>query len=67
MLASVGVTESVEAAERVLTLARELSDPPLLMRALIARGSLSAYDIEVSLPYLEELPISLVPSVTHGS
>ena len=54
LLASVGVTESVEAAEQALTLARELADPALLVRALVSRGSISAYDAEVSLPYLEE-------------
>ena len=54
LLASVGASESVEAAEQALTLARELGDPTLLVRALVSRGSLSAYDAEVSLPYLEE-------------
>ena len=54
LLASVGVTESVEAAEQALTLARELADPALLVRALVSRGSISAYDAEVSLPYLDE-------------
>jgi predicted ATPase/class 3 adenylate cyclase/DNA-binding CsgD family transcriptional regulator len=54
LLASVGATESVETAEQALTLARELGDPALLVRALVSRGSLSAWDAGVSLPYLEE-------------
>jgi predicted ATPase/class 3 adenylate cyclase/DNA-binding CsgD family transcriptional regulator len=55
LLANVGVTDrSLEAAEQALTLARELGDPALLMRALVSRGVISAYDAEVSLPYLEE-------------
>jgi predicted ATPase/class 3 adenylate cyclase/DNA-binding CsgD family transcriptional regulator len=54
LLASVGVTESLEAAEQALALARELGDPALLVRALVSRGSISAYDAEVSLPHLEE-------------
>ena len=54
LLASVGVTESIDEAEQALTLARELGDPALLVRALVARGSISAYDVEVSRPYLDE-------------
>jgi predicted ATPase/class 3 adenylate cyclase len=55
LLANVGVTDrSLEAAEQALTLARELGDPALLVRTLVSRGSISAYDAEVSLPYLEE-------------
>jgi tetratricopeptide (TPR) repeat protein len=53
LLASVGVTDSM-AADQALALARELGDPELLVRALVSRGPLSAYDAEVSLPYLEE-------------
>ena len=55
LLANVGVTDrALEAAEQALTFARELGDPALLVRALVSRGSISAYDAEVSLPYLEE-------------
>ena len=39
---------------RGLTLARELDDPALLVRALMSRGAISAFDAEVSRPYLDE-------------
>ena len=54
LLASVGVTESMGPAEQALTLARELGDPALLVRALVSRGSISAHEAGVSLPYLDE-------------
>ena len=54
LLASVGVTDSVDEAEHAVTIARDLEDRALLVRALMARGSISAYDVVVSRPYLEE-------------
>ena len=54
LLASVGVTDGIDDAEQALTIARELGDPALLFRALVARGSTSVYDAEVSRPYFAE-------------
>ena len=55
LLATVGVTENVfTEADEAVTIARELQDPALLLRALVARGSISAYDTEAALPYLDE-------------
>jgi predicted ATPase len=54
LLASVGVTECVDEAEHAVTIARDLDDRALLVRALMARGSISADDIAVSRPYLDE-------------
>ncbi len=44
----------VEEMDRVLTLARELGDQQLLIRALMARGLSIAHDMEASRPYLAE-------------
>jgi predicted ATPase/class 3 adenylate cyclase/DNA-binding CsgD family transcriptional regulator len=41
-------------AEQALGIARELGEPALLVRALLACGSASVYDAEVSGPYLAE-------------
>ena len=56
-----------EAAEQALTLARELGDPALLVRALVSRGSISAYDAECRCRISRRRPTSPVSSVTrHG-
>ena len=58
---------SLEAAEQALTLARELGDPALLVRALVSRGSISAYDAECRCRISRRRPTSPVISVTrHG-
>jgi predicted ATPase/class 3 adenylate cyclase/DNA-binding CsgD family transcriptional regulator len=54
LLASVGVPEGVEEAEEALATARELDDSALLVRALLARGAISAFEAEVGGPYLGE-------------
>jgi predicted ATPase/class 3 adenylate cyclase/DNA-binding CsgD family transcriptional regulator len=41
-------------AEQALTIARQLDDPPLLLRALIACGSAAVYDTEVARRYFAE-------------
>ena len=47
LLASLGVTESVDEAEQAVTIARELDDRALLVRVLLARGSIRADDSRV--------------------
>jgi predicted ATPase/class 3 adenylate cyclase/DNA-binding CsgD family transcriptional regulator len=54
LLASIAFTGSVDEADEALTKARELDDPALLIRALIARASVSAYDAQVARPYFAE-------------
>ena len=54
VLASVGVPEGVDEADEALGIARDLADRKLLVRALMARGSVSAFDVEVSRPFLDE-------------
>ena len=44
----------MDEAEQALTIARELDDPALLIRALIARGCDRAYDAELARPYFAE-------------
>ncbi|WNG94803.1 LuxR C-terminal-related transcriptional regulator [Mycobacterium sp. ITM-2016-00318] len=44
----------LEHAEQALALARDLDDPPLLVRALTACGSAAVYDTDVALRYLSE-------------
>jgi predicted ATPase/class 3 adenylate cyclase/DNA-binding CsgD family transcriptional regulator len=41
-------------AERALAIARELDDPALVVRALIACGSIACYTADVAVPYLGE-------------
>ena len=48
------MTESVDEAEHAVIIARDLEDRALLVRALMARGSISADNIAVSRPYLDE-------------
>ncbi len=54
LLASVGWTQSFVDAEQALAAARELGDAGLLLRALVARGSIVSYDADVMRPYLAE-------------
>ena len=54
LLASLALTGGVDEAELALTTARELDNPALLIRALVARGSVSSYDVQVSRRYFAE-------------
>jgi len=54
LLSSIGSTGSIEEAEQALTMARELDDLSLVIRALVACGSTRAYDAEVARPYFAE-------------
>ncbi len=54
LLASVGWTESFDEADEALAAARSLGDKSLLLRALVARGSIASYDADVMRPYLAE-------------
>ena len=54
LLASVGWTESFDEADEALMSARSLGDKALLLRALVARGSIASFDADVMRPYLAE-------------
>jgi predicted ATPase/class 3 adenylate cyclase len=54
LLASVGIPEGVDEADEALAIARQEEDPALLIRALMARGSVSSFDFELARPYLNE-------------
>ena len=54
LLAWVGVTDGIDEAELALTMARDLDNPPLLIRALLARGCVSVYNAEVARTYFAE-------------
>lgn len=49
-----GITGSMDQAGDALAIAREVDDPTLLARALIACGSAAIYDPEAARPYLAE-------------
>jgi len=57
LLASVGVPAGIEEADEALAIAREGADPRFLVRALVARGSVVAYNIEASRPYLDQAAV----------
>jgi predicted ATPase/DNA-binding CsgD family transcriptional regulator len=46
--------DSLERLEQSLAVAREIGDPGLLLRALIACGSTAVYHVDVARPYLAE-------------
>jgi predicted ATPase/class 3 adenylate cyclase/DNA-binding CsgD family transcriptional regulator len=48
LLAHIGSTEGASVAAEALGLAREIGDPALVMRALIAHGNVYAYDSKVA-------------------
>ncbi len=54
LTAAVGAPQGMEHPERALAIAREVGDPDLLIRTLIACGSTAAFDAEVVCPYLDE-------------
>jgi predicted ATPase/class 3 adenylate cyclase/DNA-binding CsgD family transcriptional regulator len=54
LLTSLGFVVDVDEAEHALKRARELADPALMIRALIARAAASAYEADVARPYVDE-------------
>ncbi len=50
----VGATETVDQAEEALTIARDLDDPALLVRALTARAIIASYQPQVAGPFFSE-------------
>ncbi|BBY06127.1 helix-turn-helix transcriptional regulator [Mycobacterium noviomagense] len=54
LAASTGVAASLDQAREALAIARELDDPGLITRALMACGMLGAYTAEVATPYFAE-------------
>jgi predicted ATPase/class 3 adenylate cyclase/DNA-binding CsgD family transcriptional regulator len=52
--ASRSVHEGADQVQQALTIARQLGDPALLVRALIARGSIASYDVGAARPYFAE-------------
>ncbi|MCA2241768.1 LuxR family transcriptional regulator [Mycobacterium sp. WUMAC-067] len=52
--AAQNIHDRVDTALEALTIARELNDPALLVRALLACGLLTAYDAEAAKTYLDE-------------
>jgi len=49
-----GAMDRMERANEALTIAREVDDPTLLLRALTACGAIAVYDPAVARPYLAE-------------
>jgi predicted ATPase/class 3 adenylate cyclase/DNA-binding CsgD family transcriptional regulator len=49
-----GAADSLDQAQQALVLAREVNDPALLVRALIACGPIAAYNAEVAEAYFAE-------------
>lgn len=49
-----GITDRLDQAQKALGIARDIDDPPLLIRALTACGGLAAYNAEVARPLLAE-------------
>ncbi len=54
LLNSLGFVGSVDEAEQTLARAREIADPALVIRALVARGAASAYPVDAARPYFDE-------------
>jgi DNA-binding CsgD family transcriptional regulator len=52
--ASRSIHEKADQVQHALTIARDLGDPALLVRALIARGSIVSHDAGVARPYFAE-------------
>ncbi|MDT5387259.1 MAG: hypothetical protein QOE04_900 [Mycobacterium sp.] len=63
--AFLGATGSMEEAVRALAIAREVDDPALLLRSLIACAGIALYDPEVAGPYFVEA-IGLARSIGDG-
>ena len=54
LTAVIAAPDSLERVEQSLATAREIGEPGLLLRALIACGSTSVFDADVARPYLAE-------------
>jgi DNA-binding CsgD family transcriptional regulator len=54
LLSGTGSLLGPDDAEQALTIARTVEDPALLIRALVARGVITAYDATVAEPYFAE-------------
>jgi predicted ATPase/class 3 adenylate cyclase/DNA-binding CsgD family transcriptional regulator len=52
--ASRTIHEKADQVQQALVIARQLGDPALLVRVLIARGSIASYDVEAARPYFAE-------------
>ena len=52
--ASIGGVSRSEQAEQAVAMARQLDDPGLLVRALVARGGVSSHNAAVARPYFAE-------------
>jgi predicted ATPase/class 3 adenylate cyclase/DNA-binding CsgD family transcriptional regulator len=52
--ASRAIHEKADQAQQALAIAREVGDPALLVRALIASGSIASYDVDGARPYFAE-------------
>jgi DNA-binding CsgD family transcriptional regulator len=52
--ASRAVRDKADQVQQALAIAREVGDPALLVRALIARGSIASYDVDGARPYFAE-------------
>ncbi|MDX6520054.1 MAG: hypothetical protein QOF08_659, partial [Gaiellales bacterium] len=63
--AFMGATDRMEQALQALTIAREVDDPALLLRALTACGCIAVYDPEAARPYFAEA-IGLARSIGDG-
>jgi predicted ATPase/class 3 adenylate cyclase/DNA-binding CsgD family transcriptional regulator len=48
------IREKADQVQQALAIAREVGDPALLVRALIARGSIASYDVDGARPYFAE-------------
>jgi len=57
----ISATASMEQAEQALTIARDLDDPALLVRALTACAHVSTYNADIAQPYCTEA-IGLAPA-----
>jgi predicted ATPase/class 3 adenylate cyclase/DNA-binding CsgD family transcriptional regulator len=54
LAASRTIYEKADEVKQALTIARQVGDPALLVRALIACGSIVSYDVEAARPYFAE-------------
>ena len=52
--ASCASREKADQVQQALAIAREVGDPALLVRALIARGSIASYDVDGARPFFAE-------------
>jgi predicted ATPase/DNA-binding CsgD family transcriptional regulator len=52
--ASRAIREKADQVQQALAIAREVGDPALLVRALIACGSIASYDVDGARPYFAE-------------